>query len=297
MLPSGMKSRPTVAIVGAGNLGTALALQLHASGYMVREIVSRSPLKTGKAARLARRVGASYIQSTPSGFSADLVWLSVPDRAIAGYAQSLADTNSWKGKIVFHSSGALSSDELAALRQAGASGASVHPLMTFVPGVVQQLKGISFAVEGDRDAVAAARRIIGDLGGEVFPLKKKDKVAYHAWGAFVSPLVIALLASAEEVARCAGISPTASRKRMLPILRQTIANYEAHGPAGAFSGPLIRGDAATIQQHLKLLRRLPEAKQIYVSLALSAMKTLPVKNRAELSRVLRKKSVSRKKIK
>ena len=64
------------------------------------------------------------------------------------------------------------------------------------------------------------------------------------------------------------------------------ANYAARGPAGAFSGPLIRGDAATVQQHLKLLRKLPPSEQVYVSLARSALTTLPVKNRAELSRVL-----------
>ena len=293
ILRLGMQRRPTIAIIGAGNLGAVLASRLDAAGYRVREIVSRSPRKTSKARKVGRQVRARVTIYTRPDLSSDVIWLSVPDRAIAGCANSLAASTDWRGKIVFHSSGALTSGELAPLRRAGAAVASVHPLMTFVPGVVPQLKGIPFAVEGDRAATSVARRVVADLGGDVFTVKKSDKVAYHAWGAFISPLVVALLTSAEEVAKHAGISSTAARKRMLPILQQTLANFATSGPAGAFSGPLIRGDAATVQQHLGLLQQLPAARQVYISLARSALTSLPVKNREQLSRLLGKEKVPR----
>jgi predicted short-subunit dehydrogenase-like oxidoreductase (DUF2520 family) len=288
----GMDRRPVVAIVGAGNLGIAISTQLHAAGYKISEIVSRSTVKSGRTARLARRLSARFTTVTRPDLSAKLIWFSVPDREIAKYAKSFAASTNWKGKIAFHSSGALSSDELAPLRRAGAVVASVHPLMTFVSAVAPNMSGVPFAVEGDRAAVNAARRVVADLGGQVFPIEKKNKVAYHAWGAFASPLIVALLASAEQVARSAGIGAIEARKRMLPIIRQTVANYAVHGPAGAFSGPLIRGDVATVRQHLQLLRKLPAAKQVYVSLAKSAMTNLPVRNRAQLNRVLRSAGVS-----
>jgi predicted short-subunit dehydrogenase-like oxidoreductase (DUF2520 family) len=209
----------------------------------------------------------------------------VPDRAIASCAKKIAGAASTPG-IAFHSSGALSSDELEPLRRKGASVASVHPLMTFVPGSRPTLTGVPFAVEGDSAAVREARAIIRNLGGRAFPIAKRSKAAYHAWGAFASPLLIAALVTAEQVAAAAGISTPRARKMMLPIVQQTIANYARLGPAHAFSGPIIRGDAATLQKHLEILKRAPAARQVYLALARSALKSLPAANRARLKKIL-----------
>ena len=73
---------------------------------------------------------------------------------------------------------------------------------------------------------------------------------------------------------------------MLPIVRQTVANYARYGPAGAFSGPIIRGDAETLRKHLKILRRIPGAKDVYLALARSAVRNLPAHNRRLLQKVL-----------
>jgi predicted short-subunit dehydrogenase-like oxidoreductase (DUF2520 family) len=217
---------------------------------------------------------------------ADLIWFSVPDREIARVAAQLANRVSWKGKIALHCSGALASDELGKLRDRGASVASVHPLMTFVAGSVPPLEGVAFAVEGDRVATNLARRIVRQLGGVPFPIGKQNKAAYHAWGGFTSPLLVAALAAGEQVARLAGLTPASARKKMLPIVAQTLANYARYGPAGAFSGPLVRGDAAVVRSHLRALRRLPAARKTYLALAKSALLTLPVQNRKELGKVL-----------
>src|SRR5581483_10197448 len=211
----------------------------------------------------------------------------VPDREIASAAQRLASDHAWKGKLAFHSSGALSSGELNVLRRRGAAVASVHPLMTFVSGSIPLLKGVPFAMEGDAKAVAAAQRIIRDLGGEAFRISKRNKAAYHAWGAFASPLLVALLATAEQVASAAGVPPPDARKRMLPILRQTVENYAKLGPAGAFSGPIVRGDAEIVRKHLEVLKKMPEARQVYAALARVALRHLPARNRKELGKVLR----------
>src|SRR5216684_8348937 len=118
---------------------------------------------------------------------------------IAAAARELAPATAWKGKIAFHSSGALASDELNVLRRRGAAVASVHPMMTFVRGSIPSLKGVPFGVEGDAAAVRVARRVVKDLGGEVFTVRKQNKAAYHAWGAFASPLLVAALVTAEQV--------------------------------------------------------------------------------------------------
>jgi len=277
-----------IAIVGAGNLGSALAVSLREAGYAVSEIVSREGKSSRQRARaLARRVGARATTASKPEISASVVWFCVPDQEIAACARDLAAAVSWQEKIAIHSSGALSSDELAVLARRGAKVASAHPLMTFVPGVTPSLVGVSYAVEGDAAAVRAAQRIIASMGGRAFPIRKKDKVAYHAWGTFASPLLTALLAMSERVAESAGVSRAEARRRVLPIVRQTVENYAERGSALGFSGPIVRGDVATVRQHLKVLRRIPGAGDVYRALAQAALRTLPVKHRKRLAQALR----------
>jgi predicted short-subunit dehydrogenase-like oxidoreductase (DUF2520 family) len=280
-------ARVTIAIIGAGSLGTALAISLRASGYRVTEILSRAQRASRERSRaLAHTVGARAGVVGNDECTADVIWLCVPDREIRNYAKLLAPSGQWSGRVVLHSSGALTSDELAALRKRGAAVASAHPLMTFVPGESPSLTAVPFAIEGDPAAMRIARRIARDLGAAPFEIEKASKAAYHAWGAFASPLLVSLLVTAERVAGEAGISRMSARKMMLPILRQTLENYAQHGPAGALSGPIIRGDSATLTKHLKVLRRLPEAKEIYLALSRSAVRNLAAKNKGQLLRTL-----------
>jgi len=287
MLPT-MKAKATIAIVGAGNLGTALAISLHSAGYTLTEVVSREGRSSRQHARtLARRVGADATTLRNPKITADVIWLCVPDRDIGPCARTLAKSISWTKKIALHCSGVLSSDEIAVFRDRGASIASAHPLMTFVPGVTPSLAGVSFAVEGDAAAVRFVRSLVAALGAKAFLMTKQNKAAYHAWGTFASPLLTALLALSERVAEAAGVDRAQARQRTLPIVRQTVENYAKQGSARAFSGPIVRGDAETVAKHLDVLERVPGALEVYRALALAALRTLPVKNRGRLEKVLR----------
>jgi predicted short-subunit dehydrogenase-like oxidoreductase (DUF2520 family) len=285
MLP-GMAAKPRVAIVGAGNLGSALVHSLQQAGYAIEAVVARSGgVSLRRAQRLAQQVGAGTVTDL-SGVEARLVWFCVPDSAIAAAAQSLVRRGEWKGRVAVHSSGALTSDKLAALRRRGAAVASVHPLMTFVRQSRPSLRGVPFAIEGDAAAVRVARRVVQDLGGHAYSIRKKDKAAYHAWGTFASPLFTALLATTEEVATLAGVGRKAARQRMIPILLQTLANYASFGAAGAFSGPIVRGDVDTVKRHLRVLRGSGAAREVYMALAGSALRYLPAKNKQALKQLL-----------
>jgi predicted short-subunit dehydrogenase-like oxidoreductase (DUF2520 family) len=284
--------RPAISILGAGSLSSTLALALYRAGYRVESVVARdNPASLVRAKRLATKIGSRVTTVDAGPVWAEIIWLCVPDAAISEVAQSLAKNSgsqktNWKGKVALHSSGALSSDELSALLQLGASVASVHPLMTFVKGSQPALTGVSFAIEGDAAAVRTARRIVGDLGGQAFSIHKKDKAAYHAWGMFVSPLLTALLATSERVAASAGVPAKDARRRMLPIITQTVANYAALGAPAGFSGPIVRGDAEVVRRHLLALRAVPEARDVYVALARAAVKYLPVKRKDAMKELL-----------
>jgi predicted short-subunit dehydrogenase-like oxidoreductase (DUF2520 family) len=295
MLP-GMAAKPRIALVGAGNVGSALAVSLRRAGYAIEAVVARSNAASlAKARRLAKKVSSRAVRLGDLGKSrplrADVIWFCMPDSEIAHAAQTLSGKIDWKGRAALHLSGALTSDELAPLRERGAAVASAHPLMTFVHGASfgnsnTSLAGVPFAIEGDAKAVRAARAMVADMGGEAYAIRKEHKAAYHAWGMFASPLVDALLATTERVARMAGVSPKEARRRMIPILRQTLANYAALGAPGAFSGPIVRGDVETVRKHLKALREVPIAFDVYVALAGAAMEYLSTKEKGALRKLL-----------
>jgi predicted short-subunit dehydrogenase-like oxidoreductase (DUF2520 family) len=279
--------RRTVSIVGPGRLGSALAVHLARAGWEIRFLVVRSRKRLSReTVPLARRLKAKIVALGELPLDSDLVWITVPDDAIATVAAKLAATQKWRGRTVFHSSGALTSDVLSPLRAKGARVASVHPGMTFVRKSMPTLKGVPFAMEGDAAAVRLAKKIVTDVGGRAFKIRAENKVLYHAFDTFASPMVIALMTALEQVGKAAGIRPDDLRTMSGPLLRQTLENYLQHGPAAAFSGPLVRGDVATVRTHLTALGRVPEARDAYLALARAAVKFLPVKHRAGLRRQL-----------
>ncbi len=251
----------------------------------MKEIVYRRDKRRAKM--VARRAGSVAVRFDEAQLDGDIVWLCVGDGAISATAEAIRDRVEWKGKQIFHSSGALSSDELRGLKRKGASVASVHPMMSFVRSAEASLKDVSFALEGDPKAVRTAAAIVKALGGTSFNLSKRDKPLYHALGAFSSPLLVAQLAAAERIGRKLGLAPKETRRVIGPILQQTLANYLKHGPAAAFSGPLVRGDVETIERNLAALKRVPGSAAIYRALAKAALTELPVKNRAAIRLLLK----------
>ena len=279
--------KPSVALIGPGKLAQSLAPALSAGGYRVREIVGRDSAESRRRAKaLASRVGAAPSNLVAAALDADLVWLCVSDDAIEACARELAKRRNWRGKLVLHSSGALSSDLLGALRRRGAYVGTLHPMMSFVPGSVTSMRGVPFAIEGSAKAVRVARGIARDLGGFAFEINKKNKTLYHSAGSFASPMLVVVLATAEKIARTAGVPPREVRRVLAPILRKTIENYIANGAAAAFSGPLVRGDVRTIERHVRELRRVPGALEAYRALIGIAVRELPVRKASEITRIV-----------
>lgn len=278
--------QPTMAIIGAGNLGRVLALALTAAGYRVIEIGTRAASRA-KAGKTARKVNGKVVElSRTAEFTADVMWLCVPDDAIAEVARDLARSRTeWRGKIVLHTSGALSSQELATLRRNGAAVGSAHPMNSFVKTSKPDLRGVPFAVEGDAKAVRVALDAASAMGGKAFRIQARNKVLYHAMGAFASPLLVSLLYGGERVGQAAGVRDP--RQVMARILRETVENFLRDGSAAAFSGPIRRGDVKTVQRHLKALKKVQGTETIYKVLALQAVHGLPGKEKKALMKRLR----------
>ena len=276
--------------MGPGNVANVLAPALRRAGYRIDEIVSRDlPDSIRRAKVLAKKAGATARTIASSRLEADLIWICVTDDAIAQVAGALAKRRNveWRGKVVVHASSAVTSDELKALKKRGASVASTHFMQSFAPGSDPSLR-VPFSVEGDKRAQNVALAIGSALGALTLVIPKRNRVLYHAIGAFSSPLVIASLSVAEELARTTGLSAEETSAVIAPIFSRTAENFLRKGSAAAFGGPISRGNVATLRNYLRALKKVPEARAAFLALGRAAIKRLPVKNRKQLEELFRK---------
>ena len=258
-----------VAIVGAGRVGKTLARLLRRQGWRIGAVVTRSP-RTARAAVRVIGAGRPMPGIASEVLQADVVLISTPDREVAAAARSLAklDRSGWRGKIVLHTSGALGHEALAPLARCGAATGSMHPMQTFSGRDAPRLEGVLFAIEGDPRARRLAARLARALGGAPFALDARHKPGYHAAGAFVAGHVLAITEAATRILLALGFSRPRAVRALLPLVRQTLDNFEQLGPRAAWTGPLSRGDYPTVTEHVWTLhRRFPrEYAQAYVAL-------------------------------
>jgi predicted short-subunit dehydrogenase-like oxidoreductase (DUF2520 family) len=279
----------SLSIVGAGRVGRTLGRRLHRLGWPIGAVVTRSAATSRVA---VREIGAGkpYSQLVPEIFDSNVILLTTPDGAISGVAGALAkfDETKLRGKIVLHTSGALDRTVIAPLARRGASTGSIHPMQTFTGRGAPKLEKVIFAVEGDRRATIVARKIARSLGGVPVTINSKNKPAYHAAGALVAGHGLGLIEAATQVLLKLGFSRGDSMRALLPLMRQMLDNFERLGPRESWTGPLSRGDFATVAKHTKALRNYPsEFNDAHAALALLASRVLS-KNSAAASKHLKR---------
>ncbi len=261
-------------IVGAGRLGTSLGAALVRRGWEIAFIVD----KDARAAREGRRIigaGRAAVTIGRTARPGEVVVLAVPDEAVAGVAASLAGSGpGWDGRTVLHTSGVLPADALRPLKRRGARIGSLHPVQTFprkdVPASV--FRGITWGVEGEEAAVATALALVRSLGGRALLLAAKDKPRYHAACALASNALVALMGEAAGLLKTAGIDDRTASDILLPLAQETLQNVKNLGPAEALTGPVRRGDVATVRKHLEALKGEPGAGGIYRALGRRVLK-------------------------
>ncbi len=200
------------------------------------------------------------------------VLLTVPDRALAEIAQLLASRGAPpEGTPVLHCSGALGADPLAPLHARGYQVGTLHPLQAIAnPGVgVRRLLGATFAVSGEPGALAAARRLVGALGGRALPIPTARRPLYHAAAVLASNYLVVLLRAAARLMEEAGASPEEAERALLQLARGALENAEDAGLQHALTGPVSRGDPEVVGLHLRALP--PEDAELYALLGLQAL--------------------------
>lgn len=232
----------SVVVVGRGRVGGSIARAAELAGIELRLVSS------DQAANAVEGAGA--------------VLLCVPDDAIAEVCARIAPS---RPRLVGHVSGATGLDALSPATENGAAAFSLHPLQTFV-GEGTPVEGTAAAIAGsDGEALAFARSLADSLGMMPFEVPEESRAAYHAAAAIASNLLVALEESAAGLVERIGIDD--ARELLAPLVLRTAANWAERGPA-ALTGPIARGDRATVERHrAALAETAPDLLPMYDALA------------------------------
>lgn len=256
-----------VGIVGAGRVGTAVAVLMQRAGHTVIAVSGRGPTRD----RVSRHLPSVPVREPAEvARAADLIMVTVPDDVIAPMVASVATQDGFHaGQWVAHMSGATGLDVLDPAREVGAHRLSVHPFQTFpdVSHAIDHLPGSTFAISADDDeGSVVAERVADDLLGDSFRLDEDVRPLYHAAAVFASNYLVALSSTAADLLRAVGVRDPV--RTLSPLQQASLANVEAMGPLRALTGPAARGDAGTIERNLSALAtHAPETVPAYVALA------------------------------
>lgn len=238
---------PTLNLVGAGHVGRVLGRLFADSGaFALQDVLTRSLSSAQEAVAF---IGAGTACAALETMRPAQVWLlALGDDAIAPGCAALAAAQPLAGAVVFHCSGAKASTELQAARDSGALVASVHPVRSFADPdtVAAGFAGTFCGIEGDAAALALLEPRFDAIGARLVRIDPAAKTVYHAAAVFASNYLVTVLDAALRAYQAAGVPEAVARELARPLALETVANVFRIGPEAALSGPIARGDLATV---------------------------------------------------
>jgi predicted short-subunit dehydrogenase-like oxidoreductase (DUF2520 family) len=258
--------------IGAGTVGTALAIGLDSRGYKVTTVYSRSPESAGKLA--AEIDGCQAVESSQAvADAADMVFITTPDGAIPDVVSKIE----WHaGQNVVHCSGADSTEVLEPAKIMGARTGAFHPLQTFasVKQAIENIPGSTFAIEAEEPLRTTLKEMAAALEGRYIQLEAGDKVVYHAAAVIACNYFVTLVKLATDLWETFDIPTRQATEALLPLIQGTIHNIETVGIPDCLTGPVARGDTGTIRKHIEALQKAaPDVLPTYLELG---RQTVPV---------------------
>lgn len=250
-----MKHTATLSIIGCGKVGQTLGRLWHEKRVVeIQDILNQSEASAMNALAFigAGQVAHHYADLRP----ADIFLIAAPDDQIAACCEALSNTNCLsKDSVVFHCSGALPSLILQAASARGAAVASIHPIRSFaVPEkIINDFAGTYCGVEGDHHALDVLAPLLTAIGAQLVPIKSEEKILYHAAAVFASNYLVTLLDTAAQAYGKAGIPQELALKMMASLVRETTENVLKIGSEQALTGPISRGDVATVLNQYRVV--------------------------------------------
>ncbi len=237
--------------IGAGTVGTALAVLLNRRDYQVAAIYDIDSTASAKLAKLIKGCEIAPNSQAVANVT-DITFITTPDAAIGSVASQIK----WrKGSAAVHCSGADSVDILDSARISGADVGGFHPLQTFAgyEQAIENIPGSTFTIEAEEPLLSILKTMAGKLGGHWIKLKAGDKAAYHAAAVFASNYMVTLVKMASDLWQTFSIPTDQAVRALLPLMRGTLHNVETIGLPQCLTGPIARGDEGTVRKHLATL--------------------------------------------
>jgi predicted short-subunit dehydrogenase-like oxidoreductase (DUF2520 family) len=249
-----------LSIVGAGRCGRTLGRLARRAGWRIGAVTCRTMAHARKAAAF---IGAGRPTTTPEG--AALTLICVPDGEIEGVAKALRMP---PGGIAAHTCASFGREVLRPLRPAG----SLHPLRSFADPetAAAGFPGTACAIDGDAAAARMLLRFTRAIGGTPLRVKPGGKALYHAGAVFASNYVVAVMDAALRLFEEAGVARSAAAGPLAALAEGTLANIRAVGIPKALTGPIERGDVATVKRHVSAMlhERMAGIYSAYISLGM-----------------------------
>lgn len=255
-----------IGVVGAGRVGAVLAAALRDAGHDVGAVAGASDATLRRIADLLP--GVPVRKPSAVARDADLLVLAVPDDALAHVVDVLSAAGAISaGQRVLHTSGRHGTAVLAPATRHGASVAAVHPAMSFsgTGSDLARLHGVTVGCTAEEGARPWVEALAADLGARPLWLDEAQRALYHAALTHGANHLVTLVAQSADVLRSAGVDEPAAV--LGPLLQAALGNALAHGDA-ALTGPVVRGDVATVRDHLRVLADTSlEVLDSYVAMA------------------------------
>ncbi len=264
----------TLNLIGCGRVGQTLTRLWARHGTLAIQDVLTTQLDHAQAA--VARVGAGYAVAELAAMRPAALWmLATPDAQLPTVAQALARQGHIPTALAFHCSGALDTQVLQPLREAGWQVASAHCILSFanVDAAMAQFPGTPCALEGDAGAVAALRPLFSAIGAQCFDVASDYKLRYHAAAVFATNFLPVLQTVAEDLWLSSGVPPGLIVGLRASLLRNAVDNITRLGPQAALTGPAARGDTAAIARQAHALHAHdPQVGAAYEALSALALR-------------------------
>ena len=262
-----------IAVIGPGRLGQAITCLLRQQGYPISAIIGRDLGKTKEAAKF---IGAELMASTDINrcAPADIIFITTADDTIASVAQQLQQIKLRPGVLLIHCSGLHTAAILADSNPDSPLTLAMHPLQTFASAAQgsQSLPDCYFSLEGDEQGIAVGQRLVKDIGAQAFIIPAHSKVLYHTAACMVSNFVTTLFDSAGKILADCNPAQQIPASVLGPLLRTAVENSLTMGSETALTGPIVRGDSNTVEQHLnQLQQQQPQFVELYRNLGLQTV--------------------------
>ncbi len=269
--------------IGAGVVGTAMAVRLQEKGYPVIAVASRSKTSADKLAGTIEGC-QSYDNKQSVADLADIVFVTTPDDEVPEVVSELT----WhSGQGVIHCSGVDSLDILQKAKTDGAQVGGFHPLQTFasVRHAIENLPGSTFAAEAEEPLLSTLRNMAQSLEGNFVELGLGDKALYHAAAVIACNYTVTLMKMATDLWKSFGVPTDEATKALLPLLKGTINNIENVGLPDCLTGPIARGDFGTVLKHLDAMeKKSPEITRAYREMGIQTIPIALNKGKIDLAR-------------